>query len=88
MDQNTWESIRKNAKRKSDNTFATQVSNLTRLKSEEVLDIAPTPIEREKFAELMAVVTDNAISNHDKAEQLRNVQGLAEIAVSFIDKVV
>ena len=87
MDPSTWENIRKNAKRKTDNNFATQASSLTHLKNEEILDIVRTPIEREKFAELMVVVTDTAKSNLEKAEHLRNVQGLAEIAVSFIDKV-
>jgi hypothetical protein len=44
-------------------------------------------VDREKFAELMTVVKDAAKSNQAKAQSLRNIQGLAEIAVSLIAKV-
>ncbi|MHC4154771.1 MAG: hypothetical protein ACYST6_07600 [Planctomycetota bacterium] len=87
MDPAIWERIRKSAKRKTDKNFATEASSLTRLTNEEILKIAPTPVDREKFAELMTVVKDAAKSNQAKAQALRNIQGLAEIAVSLIAKV-
>lgn len=87
MDPAIWERIRKSAKRKTDKNFATEASSLTRLTNEEILEIAPTPVDREKFAELMTVVKDAAKSNQAKAQALRNIQGLAEIAVSLIAKV-
>jgi len=87
MDPAIWERIRKSAKRKTDKNFATEASSLTRLTNEEILKIAPKPVDREKFAELMTVVKDAAKSNKAKAQALRNIQGLAEIAVSLIAKV-
>ena len=86
MDADTWEEIRKKAKEKTDKEFASEASSLTRLTDEEIKEITPTPLDKEKLAELMSIVKDATKSNRQKGEAIRNITGLAEIAVSLLLK--
>ncbi|MBL0174330.1 MAG: hypothetical protein IPP94_03525 [Ignavibacteria bacterium] len=82
----TWDEIRKKAKKQTDDAFAAKVSGLTRLTDEEILAITPTATDKQRFAELMGIVADAALSNEEKADALRKVEGLAEIAVPLLMK--
>jgi len=86
MNSQTWEEIRRKAKEKTDREFASEASSLIHLTDEEIKEITPTPIDKEKLAELMSVVKDATKSNEEKAEAIRSISGLAEAAVSMIRK--
>jgi hypothetical protein len=82
----TWEAIRKNAKKQTDDTFAPKVSSLTRLTDDEIKEITPNALDKERLATLLGVIADATKSNNEKAEAIRNINGLAEIAVPLIQK--
>lgn len=81
-----WEEIRKKAKKQTDKTFASKVSSLTRLTDDEIKEITPNAIDKERLATLLEVVTDATKSNNEKAEAIRNINGLAEIVVPLLLK--
>lgn len=82
----TWEEIRKKAKKQTDDTFASKVSSLTRLTDEEIKEITPNALDKERLATLLGIVADATKSNNEKAEAIRNINGLAEIAVPLLLK--
>lgn len=86
MDAEKWKRILAEAKEKTDREFAEEASSLTRLTAEEIKKIVPQPLDREKLAKLMSIVKDATKSNEEKANAIRNIEGLAEIAVSLILK--
>jgi hypothetical protein len=81
-----WEEIRKKAKKQTDKTFASKVSSLTRLTDDEIKEITPNAIDKERLATLLEVVTDATKSNNEKAEAIRSINGLAEIVVPLLLK--
>ena len=82
----TWEEIRKRAKKQTDDTFASKVSSLTRLTDLEIKEIAPSALDKEKLATLLGIVADATKSNREKADAIRNINGLAEIAIPLLLK--
>ena len=82
----TWEEIRKKAKKQTDDTFASKVSSLTRLTDDEIKEITPNALDKERLATLLEIVADATKSNNEKAEAIRNINGLAEIAVPLLRK--
>jgi len=82
----TWEEIRKKAKRQTDDTFASKVSSLTRLTDDEIKEITPNALDKERLAALLGIVADTTKTNDEKAEAIRNVSGLAEIAIPLLLK--
>ncbi len=86
MTPQTWEEIRKKARERTDREFASEASSLIHLTDEEIKEITPSPLDKEKLAELMSVVEDATKSNEEKAEAVRSISGLAEVAVSMIRK--
>lgn len=86
MDSTTWEEIRKNAKVRTDDGFASEVSSLTRLTDEEIKKITPNALDKERLATLLGIVADATKSNKEKAKAIRNINGLAEIAVPLLLK--
>jgi len=82
----TWEEIRKKAKKQTDDTFASKVSSLTRLTDDEIKEITPNALDKERLATLLGIVADATKSNNEKAEAIRNINGLAEIAVPLLLK--
>jgi len=82
----TWEEIRKKAKKQTDDTFASNVSSLTRLTDDEIKGITPNALDKERLATLLGIVADATKSNNEKAEAIRNINGLAEIAVPLLLK--
>jgi hypothetical protein len=88
MDAAKWKEIREKAREKTDSQFASEASGLTRLTDEEIKAIAPAVEDREKLAQLMEIVTDASRSNQDKAMALKNINGLAEMAVQVVGSLV
>ena len=87
MNIQKWKEILENAKEKTDHEFASEASSLIHLTDEEIKEITPEPLDREKFAELMTIVKDATKSNKEKAAAIRSINGLAEIAVSLLLRV-
>ena len=88
MDAEKWKALRKKAREKTDSQFASEASGLTRFTDEEIRAIAPAVEDREKLAQLMEIVTDASRSNQDKAMALKNINGLAEMAVQVVGSLV
>jgi len=84
----TWEDIRRRAKKQTDEAFAARISSLTRLTDDEVRALAPTPADRARLAELLGLVQDTTRSNQEKAEAIRSVAGLAEMVVPLLTKLI
>lgn len=82
----TWEEIRKKAKRQTDDIFSSKVSSLTRLTDNEIKEITPSALDKERLASLLGIIADTKKSNTEKAEAIRNLSGLAEIAVPLLLK--
>lgn len=82
----SWEEIRKKARIQTEDVFASQISSLTRLTDDEIKEIAPEPMDREKLAQLLGIVTDATKSNEQKAEAIKNVDGLLKIAIPLLVK--
>lgn len=82
----TWEELRKKAKKQTDETFASKASCLTRLTDNEIKEITPSVLDKERFATLLGIVADTTKSNSEKADAIRNINGLAEIAVPLLLK--
>ena len=82
----TWDDIRRNAKTQTEDTFASQISSLTSLKDGEINEIAPTSEDKDKLAHLLSIVNDAATNNNAKADAIRNVNGLLEIAIPLLTK--
>lgn len=80
----SWESVLANAKKQTDDTFASRVSSLTSLKDEEIKAIAPEAADKEKLAKLMSIVADSASDNNAKAAQIKSISGLVEMAVPLL----
>jgi hypothetical protein len=88
MDAEKWKEIRNKAREKTDGQFASEASGLTRLTDEEIKAIAPAVEDREKLAQLMEIVTDATRSNQEKATALKNINGLAEMAIQVVGALV
>ena len=90
MDVEKWKEIRKKAREKTDSQFASEASGLTRLTDEEIKAIAPDVEDREKLAQLMEIVTepDPTRTNQEKARALKDINGLAEMAIQVVGSLV
>ncbi|MSS71264.1 MAG: hypothetical protein EXS64_07225 [Candidatus Latescibacteria bacterium] len=82
----TWDEIRKKAKKQTDDTFASKVSSLTRLTDEEIKEITPSALDKERLATLLGIVADATKSNTEKAQAIREINGLAEITIPLLLK--
>ena len=82
----TWEEIRTNAKKQTDDTITPNIPCLTRLTVDEIKEITPNTLDKERLATLLGIVADATKSNNEKAEAIRNINGLAEIAVPLLLK--
>jgi len=88
MNDTDFDEILNEAERRTDKFFEEEIAKRTRLTQEEINEIAPTTVDKNKLGELLKVVEDATKSNEQKAQALRNIAGLAELAVSVLKKVV
>jgi len=63
-------------------------ASLIKLTNQEIEEAIPQGIDHAKFAELMKVVNDASKTNREKADQIRNISGFAEIAANLLTKLV
>ena len=82
----SWESILANAKKQTDDTFATGVSSLTTMTDDEIKEITPKAADKEKLARLMSIVADATMNNNAKAAQIKSISGLLEMAIPLLKK--
>ncbi len=82
----SFEEILANAGKLTDEKLASEISSLTRLTDKEIKEIAPKPLDKKKLAQLLAVVKDATITNEEKAQAVKTIEGLAEIAISLLGK--
>ena len=81
-----WDSIIENAGNDSISVFSDKASSLIKLTNKEIQEAIPEGVDHAKFAELMSAVNDSTKSNSEKAEQIRNIYGFAEIAANLLTK--
>lgn len=85
---NDWQGIIQDAAKETASDFSEKVSSLIRLTNKEIEAAIPEGVGHGKFAELIQVVSDNAISNEEKADQIRKVEGYAEIAANLLIRLI
>ena len=83
-----WDSIIDNAGNESISEFSDKASSLIKLTNKEIQEAIPAGVDHAKFAKLMSVVNNSTTSNREKAEQIRNISGFAEIAANLLTKLV
>jgi len=87
MNNEEWQELRSRAKKMANDEYASEASNIIRLTKDEIsLIVNEASVDKEKLSELIAVVNDSTKTNSQKAEAIRTITGLAEIAVSLIGK--
>ncbi len=84
----SWEDIRKKAKKLTDDSFASKVSSLTRLTDDEIKEITINALDKERLATLFGIVANGTKTNEEKAQAIRDIKGLAEIAVQLLLKLI
>ncbi len=88
IDSQKWEEIRRKAREKTEKEFASLAASLTRLTEEEIKEIAPQRIDQDRLAHFMAIVKDGTRSNEEKAQAIRDTEGLVVIAVKLLAKLI
>jgi hypothetical protein len=89
MNDQEWKELHGKAKDIAMDEYTTEASNLIRLTKEEITSIIDeAAVDKEKLSKLISVVNDAALTNHKKAEAIKNTTGLAEIAVALIGKLI
>lgn len=89
MNNEEWEKLRNKAKGIANEEFASKASSIIRLTKDEIASIIDeAAVDKEKLSKLISVVNDAAKSNNQKAEAIKNIAGLAEVAASLIGKLV
>jgi hypothetical protein len=83
-----WDNIIETVGNESISEFSDKASSLIKLTNEEIQEAIPSGVDHAKFAELMSVVSNSAKSNREKADQIRNISGFAEIAANLLTKLV
>ena len=89
MNNEEWQRLREKANTIANEQYASEAASIIRLTQEQISAIIEkAEVDKAKLAELMEVVHDATKSNNQKAEALRNINGLAEVAVPLIEKLV
>ncbi len=89
MNNEEWQKLRSRAKSIANDEYTSEASSIIHLTKEEISAIIDeAAVDKEKLSELISVVNETSKSNNQKAEAIRNISGLAEVAVSLIGKLV
>ena len=83
-----WDKIINDSFEKTDEEFASEFSGLTRLTDDELKDFIKTSEDKEKFANLIAIVKDATKSNAQKAQALSNIDGALDLIVPLLGKLI
>ncbi len=85
MNDQEWLALRNKARGIADEEYSVEASNIIRLTKKEIASIIENAeVDKEKLSELIVIINDASISNTQKAEAIKKVSGLAEVAVSLI----
>ena len=79
-------SIIANAASETDNSFATKMSNLTRLNNAEIQELLHQGISKQDLSYLLHEVNNASRSNEAKAETIKNIRGGVETLISIAAK--
>ena len=74
------------AKKRTNDRLAAQVSSLTRLTDEEVKKLFPTPADLKQLAELMQIVRSADARNRKVNQLVKNIESVAGAVVTLIDR--
>jgi len=89
MNDQEWQALRNKARGIAIEEYSTEASSIVRLTKAEVTSIIETAdVDKEKLSELISVVNDASKSNNEKADAIKNITGLAEVAASLIGKLI
>ncbi|MBU0702126.1 hypothetical protein KKE26_12690 [bacterium] len=78
MNNEEWQKLRKKANDLANAEYASEASSIIRLTREEILAIVDeAAVDKEKLSSLIAIVNDAAKTNNQRAEDIRNITGLA-----------
>lgn len=89
MNNVEWQKLRNKSKDMANAEYAAEAATIIRLTKDEISKILnEAAVDKDKLSELISVVNDAAKTNSQKAEAIRNITGLAEVAVSLIGKLV
>jgi len=83
-----WDDIIENAGNESLSEFSEKASSLVKLTNKEIEEAIPEGVDHGKFADLMKLVADATKTNAEKAAQIRDISGFAEIAANLLTKLV
>lgn len=87
MNDQEWQALRNKARGIAIEESSTEASSIIRLTKAEITSIIEAAeVDKEKLSELISVVNDASKSNSEKADAIKNITGLAEVAVSLIGK--
>lgn len=89
MNNEEWEALRNKARGIAIDEYTAEASSIVKLTKEEVTSIIEkAEVDKEKLSDLISLVNDATKSNNEKAEAIKNITGLAEVAVSLIGKLI
>ena len=85
---NYWDTLISDAESESIDIFTEKASSLVKLTNDQIKSLIPQGVDHAKFAQLMKIVNDAALTNDEKAQHIRNVSDFAQIAVNIISKLI
>ena len=89
MNSEEWKILRERSKQMALMQYATEASSIIHLTKDEISAIVDeAKVDQDKLSELIAVVDDATKSNNQKADAIKKIHGLAEVAVSLIGKLI
>lgn len=84
MAKNRFTDIAKNASKKTDAQFATELTRLTKLTRVDLEQMLPTRADQERLAQLMAIVDSSAKENTKLARLKSNLDELGPVVLRIL----
>ncbi|MCX6150084.1 MAG: hypothetical protein NTX22_06140 [Ignavibacteriales bacterium] len=75
------------ARQKTDQQLAGEITSHTNLTEEEINKIAPAKLDKENLAKLIDIVKDATKSNEEKAQAVKSVDQFVSLLISIAGKV-
>lgn len=83
-----FKTIAEEARSKTNATLDNEIGALTTITAEDLSRIIPTKADKEKFAELMSIVSASTAENIRAAKLIKNIDDLGEIVVRVLKKTI
>ena len=84
MAGNRFDDIAAKSAQKTNNTLASELTDLSRLTAKELDKMLPTKGDKARFAELMAIVTDSTSSNKKIKTLKANIDKLGPVLIKTL----